>query len=463
MKDTRKILCHFSFYDQIRIQEKLEEMARQGWMIHQPGNFTWTFKRMEPQKLRFAVTYFPAASEFDPGPTEGELIKMDFCAQDGWRLAARWGVMQIFYNENEDAVPIETDPVAQVANVKKAMKKNVLLTHILTAALIVYYMVMQFWWFRRNSVEYLSDPLRIYQIPMWICLLLSCLYEIWFYFHWTNKAAKAAEEDGVFLPVQSNIKASYLLLIFSTLLMVFAFSGSKVHLLFIPVWYGVICLITVSANAIKQRLKKNGASRRINLAVSMGSVFVLTIFFIGTLVAVVINTDISLIKGSKPVGSYEYHGRQHDIFNDPLPLEIEDLMDMDGSWSRERDHQETGLISYTEYDQRALLTEPQEVTNLSYTITDIKAPFLRDYIRQAVLNSRQDEVHDDFIFTDHYEPIDPSIWDADESYQLHWSDSIMNTYLVFWENRIVEIKFYCEPSTGQIAKAAEVLCHGNYS
>ena len=27
MKETKKILCHFSFYDQIRIQEKLEEMA----------------------------------------------------------------------------------------------------------------------------------------------------------------------------------------------------------------------------------------------------------------------------------------------------------------------------------------------------------------------------------------------------------------------------------------------------
>ena len=218
-----------------------------------------------------------------------------------------------------------------------------------------------------------------------------------------------------------------------------------------------MCLITLLVNSVKQKLKTKGVSRRVNFAVSMVSVFVLTILFIGTLVAVVINTDISLTKSSKPVGSYEYHGRQHDIFNDSLPLNIEDLMDMEGSWSRERKHQETGLISYTEYDQRALLTEPQEVTDLSYTITDIKTSFLRNYIRQAVLNSRQDEVHDEFIFTDHYEPIDPTLWDADEAYQLHWSDSIMNTYLVFWENRIVEIKFYWKPSAEQIAKVAEVL------
>lgn len=139
MKDTKKILCHFSFYDQVRIQEKLEEMAEKGWMVHQPGNFTWTFKRMEPKKLRFSVTYFPNGSEFDPGPTESELTKLDFCAQDGWTLAVRWGVMQIFYNENENAVPIETEPVAQVENAKKSMRKNVLFSHLMIVALIIYY------------------------------------------------------------------------------------------------------------------------------------------------------------------------------------------------------------------------------------------------------------------------------------------------------------------------------------
>ena len=129
MNNTKKILCHFSFYDQIRIQEKLEEMAEQGWMVDKPGSFTWAFKRMEPKKLKFAVTYFPSASDFDPGPTDEELTKLDFCAQDGWQLAVRWGVMQIFYNENENAVPIETEPVAQVENVRKSTKQTAVYWH----------------------------------------------------------------------------------------------------------------------------------------------------------------------------------------------------------------------------------------------------------------------------------------------------------------------------------------------
>ena len=457
MRETKKILCHFSFYDQVRIQEKLEEMAEQGWMIHKPGSFTWTFKRMEPKKLKFAVTYFPGASEFDPGPTERELTKLDFCAQDGWKPALRWGVMQIFYNEDEHAVPIETEPVAQVENVKKSMQKNVLLPHLFQMVFIAWYMFLQFSMFRRDPAEYLSSPLRTYQFPMWICLLLACLYEVGFYFHWTHKAKRLAEEDGVFLPIKTHIRASYVLLVFSILLILFAFGSAKKYLMFGLCWSGIMFLITCSANMIKKRLKKKGVSRWINMAVSLGSVFLLTIFALGILVSVIIGSDIRLSGSEKAVGAYEHNGITWDIYNDPLPLHIEDLMGLDANWSKEMDHQETGIVARTAYEQRALYTEPREVPNLSYTIIDIKMAFLRDYIRQSVLNSRQDEVHGDYVFTDHYEMVDATIWGADEAYQLHWSASIMDTYLLFWDNRIVEIKFYWEPTTEQITKAAEIL------
>lgn len=412
---------------------------------------------MEPKKLRFSVTYFPSASEFDPGPTDGELTKLDFCEQDGWVLAVKWGVMQIFYNENENAVPIETEPVAQVENVKKSMRKNVLFPHLFEVILIAWYMFMQVSWIRRDLVEYLSDPLRVYQIPMWVCLLLACLYEIGFYFHWTRKAKRMAEEDGIFLPIKSNIRASYILLTFSFLLILFAFGSSRRYLIGGLIWSGVMCLIIFSVNVIKKKLKQKGVSRKVNMAISLGSVFLLTVLFMSVLVSAVISSGISLTRNSEPVGSYEHNGGIRYIYDDPMPLVIEDLMEMDGRWSKESDHQETGLVSFTEYEQRALWTEPQEVPNLSYTIIDVKVAFLQDFIRQSILNSRQDEVHDDFVFTDHYEPVDVSVWGADAAYQLHWSDSIMDTYLLFWDDRIVEIKFYWEPTTEQMEKAAEVL------
>ena len=78
-------------------------------------------------------------------------------------------------------------------------------------------------------------------------------------------------------------------------------------------------------------------------------------------------------------------------------------------------------------------------------------------MKYAILNTRQDELHNDFVFTDHYEPVDASIWNADDAYQLHWSDSVLNTYLIFWGNHIVEIKFYWEPTPEQILIASEKL------
>ena len=460
MKDTKKILCHFSFYDQVKIQEKLEEMAEQGWMVDKPGSFMWTFKRIEPQKLRFSVTYFPGASEFDPGPTEGELTKLDFCARDGWKLAMRWGVMQIFYHEDEGAVPIETEPVAQVENVTKAMRKNVLFPHLVESAMLVWCIFLQLSMFRRDPVDYLSDTLKVYQIPVWGCLLLACLYEVGFYFWWTRKARKTAEEDGYFLPIRTKMNAGYLLLLFSAWIMILTFRGTSNYLSFILIWCGVMVLITFAANRLKGWLKKKGAHRWVNMVLSIGSVFLLTTAFMVALVAVIIGSDISLTEDSQPVGSYEHNGMTRPIYDDPLPLVIEDLMEMDGRWSKEMDHQETGLLSYAEYDQWALWTEPREVPNMSYTITEIKAEFLRDYIRKAVLNSRQDEVHGDFVLTDHYEPVDASVWGADEAYQVCFSDSMLNTYLLFWGSRIVEIKFYWEPTAEQLSRAAEILNWG---
>ena len=119
MSTVKRTLVNVSFYDPEAIQRKLEQMAAQGWMIQKAGNLFWTYTKIPPQKLRFAVTYFPGASEFDPKPSEKQLEKEELCAQDGWRLVLRWDVMQIFCTDREDAVPIDTDPVPQVDNIHR--------------------------------------------------------------------------------------------------------------------------------------------------------------------------------------------------------------------------------------------------------------------------------------------------------------------------------------------------------
>lgn len=70
MKMTKRILATFAFYDRTGIQAFLEKQAEKGWMFEKFGILGWKFRRIQPKKLHFAVTYFPKASQFDPEPPE---------------------------------------------------------------------------------------------------------------------------------------------------------------------------------------------------------------------------------------------------------------------------------------------------------------------------------------------------------------------------------------------------------
>ena len=225
MKEIKRCFCSFSFYDQQAIQEKLEEMAEKGWMLEKPRSFMWTYKRAEAKKLRFSVTYFPSASDFDPGPTDGELTKIDYCRQDGWNLVTSWGVMQIFCNEDLNAVPIETEPVMQVENICRSMKKNVLFPQAVLGGMHLWNVIIRFSQWRRDPVGELSNPFSIYSVLMFSVLTLACLYEIGFYFCWSRKAKAAAQNDGVFLPIRSKPAVSWILLAVSALLLILSYTA----------------------------------------------------------------------------------------------------------------------------------------------------------------------------------------------------------------------------------------------
>ena len=459
MKEMKRCFCNFSFYDQQAIQEKLEEMAESGWMLEKTG-FMWTYKRIEPKKLRFSVTYFPSASDFDPSPTEGELTKIDFCRQDGWNLVTTWGVMQIFYNEDLDAVPIETEPVMQIENICRSMKKNVLLPQAVLGGMLLWNVVIRLSQWLRDPVGELSDPFSIYSVLMFSILTLACLYEIGFYFCWSRKAKAAAQNDGVFLPVRSKPIASWILMAVSALLLILSYTALRGPLGFVILWLCMVPFIIVIGNLLKNMLKKRGVSRNVNRIVSVCAVVLLTFLMLGLMTTAIIQGRMRFDSGKNVVDTYELYGRTREIYNDPLPLEIEELADVNARWSKEADHQETLLLSSTEYRQYAVPADGNDNVDerkLEYTVTVVKQDFLYDFIKRAVLNSRQDEIHDDFVFTDHYEPIDASVWNADDAYQLHWSESVLNTYLIFWGNHIVEIKFYWEPTPEQIAITVENL------
>ncbi len=458
MKNVKRCFCRFSFYDQQAIQETLENMAENGWMLQKAGKIIWTYQKIKPEKLRFSVTCFPSASDFDSVPTDDELAKIDYCHQDGWVWVTNWGTMQIFYNENLDAVPIETEPVTQIENIRRSMKKDVLFPQTFMCATLLLYLASKITQIKNRPVDELSDPFTFYSFFMFGALIFASLYEIVFYFYWSKKATRIAQSDGVFLPIKSKPTASYILTAFSFLFLLLACNALDGALRFVLLWpCALLPLIILAGNIIKAYLKKRKVSRNFNRIVSMGSVLLLMLIFWGILTTSIISGDLRF-HNKKAVGTYELHGETWEIYNDPLPLEIEELADVSAQWSKEASHNETILLSRARYRQYAIPVDENyaiDERELRYTIAEVKCNFLYDFIMQSVLNSRQDEIYDGSVFTDHYEPVDASVWNADDAYQLHFSNSVLDTYLVCWGNRIVEISFSWEPTSEQISIAAD--------
>ena len=123
MKNTKRQLIPFSYYDLTGMERHLEKMAQTGWLLDKMSALGWRYRRIEPQKLHFTVSYCHRASAYDPEPTEEVQTFYDFCAYTGWRLAAEFGSMQVFYNDQEGPIPIDTDPAMEIQMVGREMKR----------------------------------------------------------------------------------------------------------------------------------------------------------------------------------------------------------------------------------------------------------------------------------------------------------------------------------------------------
>ncbi len=456
MKEKKRQIVRCSFYDQTAMQKQFEKMAAQGWLIEKLSAYFWTYRRIEPTDLHITVTYFPSASELDPHPSDKQQMMEEFAAKDGWKLLTRWGQIQVFCNDAEDPTPIETDPVTQVNTIYRAMKKNLIPSHLMVLALVLYQLIFNGYRCFTEVVDFLSTPYLLASLPVWLLLLFAELNELFNCFRWYKKA-KPAAENGIFLPVKTNRMISITLILSGLVIFFATLQLPKSLQAFSLVWIVVILGIIAIGRLMKDWLKSAGASKGTNYTVTISLVILLTFAFLGVMTVYIIRNGLD--DGRTPIDSYEQNGWTFEIYDEPMPLYVEDLMGIgDGTWSRECNrYNETFLLARSEYRQNHVKGGPVGSKDLEYTIIDIKQPFLYDTIKQAALKERQDEVYEDHVFINHYEPIDAAPWNALDAYQLHWSDSILNTYLICWEDRIVELKFYWEPKPEQIEIAAEKL------
>lgn len=468
MKDKKRTLEIFSFYDRSGLEKRLTRMAEKGWLLESIGPSLWTYRRIEPKKLAFCVCWFPAASAFDPGPSEEQQTFYDFCEHTGWVLAGAYGQMQVFYSEAPDPVPIETDPVVEVDAIHRAAKRTTLPSHLVLLAVALLSGGLFVYRLLQDPVGVLSSGVNLFTGMCWALLILQAAVECGSYFLWHHRAVIAAEQ-GEFLEAKGHRTFQKICLALAGLGMLYFLvyiltSGNRTMMVTALLMFGVympgLLLVT---RGVMSLLKKKKAPVGVNRLVTLLSAFVAALLLMNAIIFGVLSGSSS---GWFAVGeeTYEYHGSVFKAPQDKLPLTVEDLLAVDYSgYTREQTKQQSFLLTQYEFRQSPRFDAAgyREMPVLEYTVTLVKFPALYDLCKSALLADWEDdwqpEGHRDYTMS-----IDPAPWGAEAAYQLANQEyGPGNTFLLCYGDRLVEIDFSYGWSVTpeQMALVSEKLGH----
>ena len=454
MKNRKWDFIPFSYYDRTSMERHLEKRAAQGWLLERMSNLGWYYKRTEPRRLHFTVTYYLRASQFDAGPTEEQREFHDFCLQSGWKLAASSGQMQVFYNEEADPVPIDTEPALELERIGKMMRRVLPFQFFLLV--IGFWMGGSWLWSLTHSpIDLLSSAYNLATGAIWLMLFLWCAADLIRYFTWRHRAKKAAPL-GEFVPTKGCHKLMLDMMAVTALALVYIFAadrkpGLRLTLVLMLAGYALMFL---AVNGVKNFLKRQKASRSLNRGVTLTVDVVLAFVLMGGIMG-------GLLWGLRT-------GRISTMEELIEPsLSVEDLTGVeDDRYITRRQTDSTFLITRRSFHQDSSFDQRQAGENpvyLDYTIVDVHLPFLYNWCVEELLHDRDDwtaEMEDGEevrLYT--YMAADPEPWGAEQVWQRWWAveDTPTGEWLLCWPGRIVELEPGFDLTQAQMTLAAEKL------
>lgn len=450
MKDRKWDFIPFSYYDRTGMERHLEQRAAQGWLLERISNLGWYYRRIQPGKIHFTVTHYLRASQFDPEPTEEQREFHDFCLQSGWKLAAASGQMQVFYNEEDDPVPIDTEPALELERIGKMMKRLLPFQFIL---LVIGFCMggSWLWSLTHRPIDLLSSAYNLATGAIWLMLFLWCAADLFRYLTWRRRAKKAAPL-GEFVPTKGCHKLLLVVAAVTVLAFVYLFVTDRTpgYRLMLFLMLAAFALLFVVVNGVKGFLKQKKASRALNRNVTLVVDVALAFILMGSITAGMFwGIRSGVISSMKEI-------------TDP-PLSVEELTGVEDSRYITRCQADsTFFITQRNFYQHIPFEQRQAGENLpflDYTIVDVHMSFLYGWCEEELLQDRDDWRGDD-PDTPYYQyvEIDPTPWGAERAYQL-WVGGEMpsSTYLICWPGRLVELEPDFELTQEQMTLAAEKL------
>lgn len=200
MKDSKRRIEVFSLYDHSGVARHLERMSQKGWLLEKITPMVWRYRRVPPRQRRFAVTYCPKFTEYDPVQKQDPLYEL--CDYTGWKLAAASAQVQIFYNEQSSPIPLETEPALEVESLHRSVKKY-LLGWGLVLVVALFGLLFSVHQLFQQPLALLGSGRDLFAALGSLVLTPLAAVELWGYFSWHAAAVQAAEQ-GVFLETRGH-------------------------------------------------------------------------------------------------------------------------------------------------------------------------------------------------------------------------------------------------------------------
>lgn len=452
MKHTKRQLIPFSLYDLTGMERHLEKMAQKGWLLDKMSALGWRYRRIEPQKLHFTVSYCHRASAYDPEPTEEVQTFYDFCAHTGWRLAAEFGSMQVFYNDQEDPTPIDTDPAMEIQMVGREMKRALPFEILL---LLIGFFMGGSWLYSlfHSPIDLLASPTNLFTGLCWLALLVWSAADMLTYLRWRRKAKQAAER-GEFVPTHGChrlLQAVMVLVILGTVYFFVTARLPGLRILTAIMLLGFAALF-LAVNGTKDFLKSRKVSRRKNQAATIAVDALLA-------VALMVGTSYAAITLARNGG----FSLAADI--EPL-LTIADLTGEEDPRYVVRSGVEASVfLKVRNFTEEAHPAESVRLPELSCKIVDVYLPGIHGFCLRELLHERDDwegAAADGMAITPYYvyREIDGALFGAQAAWQRYAGGEDgepTGDYLLSWPGRLVTLECDWELTAEQMAIAGAQL------
>jgi hypothetical protein len=419
----------FQLYECAAVEEFLKEMSLKGWMLEKIKGSFFTFTKIEPKEINFAVDIFDKASVFDTKLSNNTIEYIEYCKMAGWEYICSYAKIQVFYSENKNQIPIHTESRLKLKTINKAMFPNVFSFFVFIFTSIIFFSIQA----SMNYYESLSDYTKL--IMYFSYVLISFFYLIYLadYSIWLIKSINNLKK-GQEIEYNSMLNKCFKNRIFITIIIIniILLTGLLIYSIVQDFNYSklgfalVIVVILLIFSIIYFVFFKNKNHSRTNNILFTIIIIIISFYLFNGLILSYFIFNISNNHNTETVSNGI---STFTLTHDQVPLTLEDLgVSIQGYHESTADINKTLIAQSYNYSDYYFINNIDSIDKkINYSI--FTTPYkwiLNGYLEKKLNNSF------DIIYTE----TDSSIWGANCAY----ISTTNNSYIIVYNAKIVEIK-----------------------